>query len=315
MSSTEKATRCMPISLGIVGFDSISLGWMYSKSSRRPGPSGVWSIAMFAWLPSRPTAVSVHSPLTVSRPMTVRPRSVKKAMVASRSRTAIPTFSRLMTMRCMLPSPADQPARPTFVRHALGPNSRSEEGRGVLVEDAAQPRIIDARYPGDRAHRIGVAVRDVGEIAAEQDAVTQVSEPRRLRRRKGHEFVDERRESHGGIEPHVGRALADVEKLHILQHPHVRDDQSQPRISLQQNPYGLRTGVLAGCRPGPAVNDNRHPGVFDGSPDAIEHRVVGLVSADLNVRLEDLRSVADRGLDVVRGLRLGIKRRGRNANP
>ena len=36
MSSTEKATRCMPISLGLVGFDSIDLGWMYSKSSRRP---------------------------------------------------------------------------------------------------------------------------------------------------------------------------------------------------------------------------------------------------------------------------------------
>ena len=33
---------------------------------------------MLAWLPSRPTAVSVHSPLTVSRPRTVRPRSVKK---------------------------------------------------------------------------------------------------------------------------------------------------------------------------------------------------------------------------------------------
>jgi hypothetical protein len=29
-----------------------------------------------AWLPSRPTAVSVHSPLTVSRPRTVKPRSV-----------------------------------------------------------------------------------------------------------------------------------------------------------------------------------------------------------------------------------------------
>src|SRR6476620_8069421 len=56
-------------------------------------------MAMLAWLPSRPTAVSVHSPLTVSRPRTVSPRSVKKAIVASRSRTAIPTFSSLMGMR------------------------------------------------------------------------------------------------------------------------------------------------------------------------------------------------------------------------
>ncbi|KQX66201.1 hypothetical protein ASD06_07440 [Angustibacter sp. Root456] len=72
---------------------------MCSKSSRRPLPSGVWSIAILAWLPSRPTAVSAHSPLTVSRPSTVSPRSVKKAIVASRSRTAIPTFSSLMGMR------------------------------------------------------------------------------------------------------------------------------------------------------------------------------------------------------------------------
>ena len=31
MSSTEKATRCMPISLGRVGVVSIASGWMYSK--------------------------------------------------------------------------------------------------------------------------------------------------------------------------------------------------------------------------------------------------------------------------------------------
>ena len=37
---------------------------------------------MLVWLPSRPTAVSVHSPLTVSRPRTVSPRSVKKAIAA-----------------------------------------------------------------------------------------------------------------------------------------------------------------------------------------------------------------------------------------
>lgn len=43
-------------------------------------------------------AASVHSPRTVSRPSTVSPRSVKKAMVASRSRTAIATFSSLIGM-------------------------------------------------------------------------------------------------------------------------------------------------------------------------------------------------------------------------
>src|SRR4051794_19886465 len=54
------------------------------------------------------TAVSVHSPLTVSRPTTVRPRSVKKAIVASRSRTAIPTFSSLMAMRFTLARRTEQ---------------------------------------------------------------------------------------------------------------------------------------------------------------------------------------------------------------
>src|SRR5687767_3013539 len=48
-----------------------------------------------------------HSPLTVSRPRTVSPRSVKKAIAASRSRTAMPTFSSLMRMRCTLPSQGD----------------------------------------------------------------------------------------------------------------------------------------------------------------------------------------------------------------
>ena len=43
-------------------------------------------------------------PLTSSRPSTVSPRSVKNAIVASRSRTAIPTFSSLMGMRCTLSS-------------------------------------------------------------------------------------------------------------------------------------------------------------------------------------------------------------------
>src|SRR6476659_385382 len=59
---------------------------------------------MLAWLPSRPTAVSVHWPLTVSRPRTVRPRSVKKAIAASRSWTAMPTFSSLMGMHDTLPT-------------------------------------------------------------------------------------------------------------------------------------------------------------------------------------------------------------------
>src|SRR4051794_14595889 len=128
MSSTEKATRCMPISLGRVGSLSIASGWMYSKSSRRPLPSGVWSIAMLAWLPSSPTAVSVHSPLTVSRPRTVSPRSVKKEIVASRSRTAMPTFSSLMGMRRRLPRHDD----PT-IRHDRASSPYSTSGRTPYV--------------------------------------------------------------------------------------------------------------------------------------------------------------------------------------
>ena len=49
-----KATRCMPISFGRVGFEGIAAGWMYSKSSIRPLPSGVSSIAILAWLPVAP---------------------------------------------------------------------------------------------------------------------------------------------------------------------------------------------------------------------------------------------------------------------
>src|SRR5690606_7139419 len=59
---------------------------------------GAWGVAVSAWLRSRPTAVSHHSPLTVSRPRTVSPRSVKNAIAASRSRTATATFSRRMGM-------------------------------------------------------------------------------------------------------------------------------------------------------------------------------------------------------------------------
>src|SRR3954453_5057540 len=149
MSSTEKATRCMPISLGRVGSVSIAWGWMYSKSSRRPLPSGVWSMAMLAWLSSRPTAVSGHSPRTVSRPRTVRPRSVKKAMASSRSRTAMPTFSSLMGMRAgyrgvgtdrlaLLAKTGwyrDRPLTyPLAVRPSLAPWCRSGVGWGGLHE-------------------------------------------------------------------------------------------------------------------------------------------------------------------------------------
>src|ERR1700753_459802 len=174
MSSTEKATRCMPIWLGRVGSVSIAWGWMYSNSSRRPLPSGVWSMAILAWLPSSPTAVSVQSPLTVSRPSTVRPRSVKKATVASRSRTAIPTFSSLMGIRGTLPvlrpGAADGGARaappwrsglagdrlPAPVvehraraQHDRGADDRSDPARG-LDEDGAGVDKEPAPRPPER---------------------------------------------------------------------------------------------------------------------------------------------------------------------
>src|SRR3954470_23511006 len=77
---------------------------------------------MLAWLPSRPTAVSAHSPSTVARPRTVSPRSVKKEIVASRSRTAMPTISSLMGMRCTLPSQAEllRPRDPALISSTDG---------------------------------------------------------------------------------------------------------------------------------------------------------------------------------------------------
>src|SRR4051794_28253389 len=139
MSSTEKATRCMPISLGRVGCVSIASGWTYSKSSRRPLPSGVCSMAILAWLPSRPTAVSVHSPLTVSRPRTVSPRSVKKAIVASRSRTAMPTFSSLMGMLRTLPSRGGRPDDPTSRQV---PDEEARRGVPCGLRDAGVPAHV-----------------------------------------------------------------------------------------------------------------------------------------------------------------------------
>ncbi len=132
MSSTEKAIRCMPISFGLVGSVSIASGWMYSKSSICPRPSGVCSTAIRAWFPSSPTAVDAHSPLTSSRPTTDSPRSVKKAMVASRSRTAIPMFSRAMAMPAMLL----RRQRPSFSAQATqysanGRTSRRSGGMGL----------------------------------------------------------------------------------------------------------------------------------------------------------------------------------------
>src|SRR6202044_1410600 len=112
------------------------------------------------------------------------------------------------------------------------------------------------------------------------------------------EVVEEWREGHRGVESPVGRVATDVKEVHVFRHPHVRDDQAQSRITLQQKPYRLRTGVLARCRPGTTMDDNRDPGIFDRAPDRIEKRVVGLVSAYLHMRFEDLRSVTDCGLDV-----------------
>ena len=80
------------------GSTSIASGCTYWNISIRPLPSGVWSTAMSAVLPSRPTAVSAHSPLIRALPSTVRPRSVKKAIAASRSRTVMPTLSSLTGM-------------------------------------------------------------------------------------------------------------------------------------------------------------------------------------------------------------------------
>src|SRR3954453_12233943 len=166
MSSTEKATRCMPIWLGRVGSVSIASGWMYSKSSRRPLPSGVWSIAMLAWLPSRPTAVSVHSPLTVSRPRTVSPRSVKKAIAASRSRTAMPTFSRLMRMRCTLPSQGDvfRPVSCQFrlsrTRNCPAAVPRADRLSATMMAGrAARPRRAKHGASWSSEHRVVIGAR------------------------------------------------------------------------------------------------------------------------------------------------------------
>src|ERR1700709_379960 len=124
-------------------------GWRYSKSSRRPLPSGVCSMAILAWLPSRPTAVSAHSPSTVARPWTVSPRSVKKAMVASRSRTAMPTFSSLMGMRCTLASSAGCSPAGEAQRDAV-------EDVVLADDDLGRPQLVHDPPEHERARADGV---------------------------------------------------------------------------------------------------------------------------------------------------------------
>src|SRR3954451_8831515 len=184
MSATENATRCMPISLGRVGLVSIASGRMYSKSSSRPLPSGVCSMAILAWLPSSPTAVSAHSPLTVSRPSTVRPRSVKKAIAASMSWTAIPTFSNLMGMSSAPRGAVDQltqDVRVAGVTHRLARHVRDHPSCGV-------PLVV---LGGDRHHL--VEALEVGEdLVALGDGVAVFSDDVRTRDvlRHGHRELE-----------------------------------------------------------------------------------------------------------------------------
>lgn len=137
MLSTANETRCMPISFGNVGSVSMASGWMYSNSSIRPSPPGVCSTAIFAWFPSSPTAVAAHSPLTVSRPATVRPRSVKNAMASSMSRTVMPTFSNLIAMGSSL----WRPGMPTGL-HVRPCDQLQVVARGVEEIDATATMLV-----------------------------------------------------------------------------------------------------------------------------------------------------------------------------
>src|SRR5687767_14106616 len=117
---------------------------------------------MLAWLPSRPTAVSVHSPLTVSRPTTVRPRSVKKAIVASMSSTAMPTFSSLMGMprRYRGASAGQTPRLPSptmkfgiFYEHQL-PKPWSEDSEYRLLQNSLEQIELADRLGYDYAWEV-----------------------------------------------------------------------------------------------------------------------------------------------------------------
>ena len=81
MSSTEKATRCMPISLGRVGFVSIASGVDILERLGAAAAVGV-EHGDVCVVPVEADG-GVGPLLTVSRPRTVRPRSVEKAIIAS----------------------------------------------------------------------------------------------------------------------------------------------------------------------------------------------------------------------------------------
>src|ERR1700712_2728087 len=130
---------------------------------------------------------------------------------------------------------------------------KSEEGRGIVVKNVAQPDVVDAVDLGERRESGGIGVRNIGKVAAEQDFVAQVAQSRQFRCRERHRFVDEGGEGHGGIESHIVVVRADVEKLAILRHAHVRDDQGQAGESAQHRPDGVRAGESAWHWPGTAV--------------------------------------------------------------
>src|SRR5689334_13578377 len=54
---------------------------------------------------------------------------------------------------------------------------QAEQSHGVVVADRAQPRRAEVQ-PGQRLKLVRVVVRDVGEVAAQQDPVAGMRQPR-----------------------------------------------------------------------------------------------------------------------------------------
>lgn len=107
---------------------------------------------MFAWLPSRSTGVSAHSPLTSERPTTVMPRSVKKATASSKSGTAMPTLSSLMGHHWSL-----SPELTTRLADHVRPSQGRPEQHSRPLTCPPPPGIAGFRVP----HTLCIVVRTI----------------------------------------------------------------------------------------------------------------------------------------------------------
>ena len=140
---------------------------------------------------------------------------------------------------------------------------RSPRGRRAATPPPAPAGAAPASW-------CAYGVRDRREVAAEQHLARSAASRGRSARVEGHQPLGEVGGEHRGVQVHPLVPLGEVEELAVLGHAQVRDHQLQPRVPLEQPGDRLGPGVLAGQRPGAAVDDDRGAGLLQPRPDRVE---------------------------------------------